>query len=33
VFSLIEVMPPRGVASKTLERFVKGFKAARERMK
>jgi indolepyruvate decarboxylase len=33
VFSLIEVMLPRGVTSKTLERFVKGFKAARERMK
>ncbi|MEN3380531.1 MAG: indolepyruvate decarboxylase [Hyphomicrobiales bacterium] len=33
VFSLIEVMLPRGVTSKTLERFVKGFKAARERAK
>ena len=33
VFSLIEVMLPRGVTSKTLERFVSGFKAARERMK
>jgi len=33
VFSLIEVMLPRGVTSKTLERFVKGFKAARERTK
>jgi indolepyruvate decarboxylase len=33
VFSLIEVMLPRGVTSKTLERFVAGFKAARERMK
>jgi indolepyruvate decarboxylase len=33
VFSLIEVMLPRGVTSKTLERFVKGFKAARERVK
>jgi indolepyruvate decarboxylase len=33
VFSLIEVMLPRGVTSKTLERFVKGFKAAGERMK
>ena len=33
VFSLIEVMLPRGVTSKTLERFVKGFTAARERMK
>jgi len=31
VFSLIEVMLPRGVTSKTLERFVHGFKAARER--
>ena len=31
VFSLIEVMLPRGVTSKTLERFVKGFQAARER--
>jgi indolepyruvate decarboxylase len=31
VFSLIEVMLPRGVTSKTLERFVAGFKAARER--
>jgi indolepyruvate decarboxylase len=33
VFSLIEIMLPRGVTSKTLERFVKGFKAARERVK
>jgi indolepyruvate decarboxylase len=31
-FSLIEVMLPRGVTSDTLARFVKGFKAARERM-
>jgi indolepyruvate decarboxylase len=31
VFSLIEVMLPRGVTSKTLEKFVTGFKAARER--
>lgn len=31
VFSLIEVMLPRGVTSKTLQRFVQGFKAARER--
>jgi indolepyruvate decarboxylase len=31
MFSLIEVMLPRGVTSKTLERFVSGFKAARER--
>jgi indolepyruvate decarboxylase len=31
VFSLVEVMLPRGVTSKTLERFVQGFKAARER--
>ncbi|MBX9823920.1 MAG: indolepyruvate/phenylpyruvate decarboxylase [Xanthobacteraceae bacterium] len=31
MFSLIEVMLPRGVTSKTLERFVAGFKAARER--
>jgi indolepyruvate decarboxylase len=31
VFSLIEVMLPRGVTSRTLERFVSGFKAARER--
>ncbi len=30
-FSLIEVMLPRGATSKTLARFVKGFKAARER--
>jgi len=30
-FSLIEVMLPRGVTSKTLERFVAGFKAAREK--
>jgi indolepyruvate decarboxylase len=28
-FSLIEVMLPRGVTSKTLERFVSGFKAIR----
>jgi indolepyruvate decarboxylase len=33
VFSLVEVMLPRGVTSKTLERFVQGFKAARERTK
>ncbi|ABD07130.1 phenylpyruvate decarboxylase [Rhodopseudomonas palustris HaA2] len=32
-FSLIEVMLPRGATSHTLARFVKGFKAARERMK
>jgi indolepyruvate decarboxylase len=31
VFSLIEVMLPRGVTSKTLARFVAGFQAARER--
>jgi indolepyruvate decarboxylase len=31
VFSLVEVMLPRGVTSRTLERFVTGFKAARER--
>jgi indolepyruvate decarboxylase len=31
IFSLIEVMLPRGVTSKTLARFVAGFKAARER--
>ncbi|MBX9846025.1 MAG: indolepyruvate/phenylpyruvate decarboxylase [Xanthobacteraceae bacterium] len=31
MFSLIEVMLPRGVTSKTLECFVAGFKAARER--
>src|SRR5205807_5319843 len=31
VFSLVEVMLPRGVTSKTLARFVQGFKAARER--
>jgi indolepyruvate decarboxylase len=31
VFSLIEVMLPRGVTSKTLARFVAGFKKARER--
>lgn len=31
VFSLVEVMLPRGVTSHTLERFVKGFKAVRER--
>jgi indolepyruvate decarboxylase len=30
VFSLIEVMLPRGVTSRTLERFVASFKAARE---
>ncbi|UYO47485.1 indolepyruvate/phenylpyruvate decarboxylase [Rhodopseudomonas palustris] len=33
VFSLIEVMLPRGATSHTLARFVTGFKAARERMK
>jgi indolepyruvate decarboxylase len=33
VFSLIEVMLPRGATSQTLARFVTGFKAARERMK
>ncbi|MGP9811123.1 indolepyruvate/phenylpyruvate decarboxylase [Rhodopseudomonas sp. NSM] len=32
-FSLIEVTLPRGATSHTLARFVKGFKAARERMK
>jgi indolepyruvate decarboxylase len=31
VFSLIEVMLPRGMTSKTLARFVAGFQAARER--
>ncbi|MCZ7656728.1 MAG: indolepyruvate/phenylpyruvate decarboxylase [Xanthobacteraceae bacterium] len=31
VFSLVEVMLPRGVTSRTLEKFVTGFKAARER--
>jgi indolepyruvate decarboxylase len=31
VFSLIEVMLPRGKTSDTLARFVKGFKAAREK--
>jgi indolepyruvate decarboxylase len=31
IFSLIEVMLPRGVTSKTLARFVAGFQAARER--
>lgn len=30
-FSLIEVMLPRGVTSKTLARFVAGFKEAREK--
>ena len=30
VFSLVEVMLPRGVTSRTLERFVRGFKAVRE---
>jgi indolepyruvate decarboxylase len=30
VFSLIEIMLPRGVTSQTLARFVEGFKAARE---
>jgi indolepyruvate decarboxylase len=30
VFSLIEVMLPRGATSQTLARFVQGFKAARE---
>jgi len=29
VFSLIEVMLPRGATSATLARFVSGFKAAR----
>ncbi len=33
VFSLVEVMLPRGVTSKTLARFVAGFKKARERAK
>jgi len=33
VFSLIEVMLPRGATSHTLARFVTGFKAARDRMK
>ena len=32
-FSLIEVMLPRGKTSDTLERFVSGFKSAREQMK
>jgi indolepyruvate decarboxylase len=31
VFSIVEVMLPRGVTSKTLARFVAGFQAARER--
>lgn len=31
VFSLVEVMLPRGVTSDTLARFVAGFKAAREK--
>jgi indolepyruvate decarboxylase len=31
-FSLIEVMLPRGTTSRTLERFVAGFKKVRERM-
>jgi indolepyruvate decarboxylase len=31
VFSLVEVMLPRGVTSQTLARFVAGFKAVRER--
>ena len=31
VFSLLEVMLPRGATSKTLARFVAGFQAARER--
>jgi indolepyruvate decarboxylase len=31
VFSIVEVMLPRGVTSRTLARFVAGFKAARER--
>ena len=30
VFSLIEIMLPRGVTSQTLARFVEGFKVARE---
>jgi indolepyruvate decarboxylase len=33
-FALVEVMLPRGVTSKTLARFVSGFKAVRrERLK
>jgi indolepyruvate decarboxylase len=31
MFSIVEVMLPRGVTSQTLARFVAGFKAARER--
>jgi len=31
VFSLIEVMLPRGKVSDTLARFVSGFKAARKK--
>ena len=31
VFSLVEVMLPRGVTSDTLARFVAGFKSAREK--
>jgi indolepyruvate decarboxylase len=31
LFSIVEVMLPRGVTSHTLARFVAGFKAARER--
>jgi indolepyruvate decarboxylase len=31
VFSLVEVMLPRGVTSRTLSRFARGFKAVRER--
>ena len=31
IFSLVEVMLPRGVTSQTLARFVAGYKAARER--
>ncbi len=31
VFSLVEVMLPRGVTSKTLEKFVTGFKKVRDR--
>jgi indolepyruvate decarboxylase len=31
VFSLVEVMLPRGATSRTLARFVEGFKAAQER--
>jgi indolepyruvate decarboxylase len=31
MFSLVEVMLPRGAVSRTLERFVSGFKAVRER--